>query len=110
MNQDQTGPVEEIPYPTEPETENIPRKETITVKITADCLCFVENCPLHAEAAQMFLTINGALHAAQKALHVIDSVSRPDQAEMDTIRARVSEVIAALELPLANLSERVVLR
>jgi len=104
LNEDQSQPVAENLEP-----EPAPRAELITVKISSDCMCFVADCPLHSEAAEMFLGLKRALDAANRAEIELESMLGPESG-MDELHKRVSEVIAALELPLSKLSERVILR
>lgn len=71
-----------------------PRTEIVTIHPKADCMCFVEACPLHSMAAEMFIALTQALDTARSA------------AETHEL-SNIHDVIVTLEVTLSKLSERV---
>jgi hypothetical protein len=57
-------------------------------------MCFVEACPLHSMAAEMFIALNEAYNLARE-------ISRGDEI------IQIGAVIDTLEVTLGKLSERV---
>lgn len=71
-----------------------PRTEIVTIHPKADCMCFVEACPLHSMAAEMFIALNEAYNLAQE-------VSEGDG------KIQIGDVVDTLGVTLGKLSERV---
>lgn len=71
-----------------------PRTEIVTIHPKADCMCFVEACPLHSMAAEMFIALNEAYNLAQE-------VGEGDA------KIQIGDVIDTLGVTLGKLSERV---
>jgi hypothetical protein len=79
------------------DTENLepePTQEIVTIHPKADCMCFVELCPLHSMAEEMYIALNEAYNAARE-------ISRGDEI------IQIGAVIDTLGVTLGKLSERV---
>jgi hypothetical protein len=71
-----------------------PTPGIVTIHPKADCMCFVETCPLHSMAAEMFIALNEAYNLAQE-------VGAGDG------KIQIGGVIDTLGVTLGKLSDRV---
>lgn len=83
----------------------------IMVKMSANCLCFVENCPLHSEAADMYVALELALKLARSVQEAISDPygDGPRAVDAGLAKTHLENLLTVLEAQHEKLAGKVAL-